>query len=384
MGLQLGRVTVDAMTRAPVSKRESWFYEVKWREQEASAGHVKDSESLISRQILSRRQPLLAEKAESELRALAKSEGLGIYDELIPKLEALSAGFINRAFLRMGWSPHLGERFTTRELAERLAVIPAHRRLFERLIGILAEEGVLKPEGDGWIVLKPLEVQSSDLQLEAEALKQQFPACSAELTLTARCAGRLDEVLRGTCDPLQLLFPGGDFDTADALYRTSPFARALNTAVRHVVVSATQDAPKDRMVRILEIGAGTGGTTSFLFPHLPAERTHYAFTDVSPLFLTRARDEFRDYPFASFELLDIEKSPGSAGIRRTSVRRDYRRECLARHARSPRSSREMRSACLPAGGLLILLEGTARQRWVDLTFGLTEGWWRFDDTSIAS
>jgi len=33
-------------------------------------------------------------------------------------------------------------------------------------------------------------------------------------------------------------------------------------------------------------------------------------------------------------------------------------------------------------GLLILLEGTGRQRWVDLTFGLTEGWWRFADTDL--
>jgi hypothetical protein len=28
------------------------------------------------------------------------------------------------------------------------------------------------------------------------------------------------------------------------------------------------------------------------------------------------------------------------------------------------------------------VEGTIRQRWVDLTFGLTEGWWRFDDTTL--
>ncbi len=40
------------------------------------------------------------------------------------------------------------------------------------------------------------------------------------------------------------------------------------------------------------------------------------------------------------------------------------------------------TSLLAPGGLLILLEGTGRQRWVDLTFGLTEGWWRFDDTTL--
>ena len=29
--------------------------------------------------------------------------------------------------------------------------------------------------------------------------------------------------------------------------------------------------------------------------------------------------------------------------------------------------------------MLVLLEGLRRLAWVDLTFGLLEGWWRFDD-----
>jgi microcystin synthetase protein McyG len=359
---------------------ESLFYEVEWREQPVSAGNAKDNEFVLSADFIPT-LGLLADRADRELGALAKSEGLGIYDRVIPKLEVLSGQFINRAFNRMRWSPLVGERFTTRELAKRLAVIPDHSRLFDRLIGILAEESVLRPEGDSWIVLKPLETQSSDLQLEAEKLKQEFPACAAEITLTARCGGRLDEVLRGFCEPLELLFPSGNFDTLDALYRTSPSARAWNTALRHILVDATQGAPKDRMVRILEIGAGTGGTTSFLFPHLPAERTSYTFTDLSHLFLTRARDEFRDYPFARFELLDIEKSPATQGFGDRTF--DVIIAANVLHA-----TRDLREAVgnavqlLARDGLLILLEGTARLRWVDLTFGLTEGWWRFDDAAL--
>ena len=32
----------------------------------------------------------------------------------------------------------------------------------------------------------------------------------------------------------------------------------------------------------------------------------------------------------------------------------------------------------------MLLEGTNAQRWVDLTFGLTEGWWRFTDRDLRT
>jgi acyl transferase domain-containing protein/SAM-dependent methyltransferase/acyl carrier protein len=380
VGLQLKRATGAAMKREPAAKSDRVFYELAWREQEPSASKAPDGGSHLTADFFPS-PGLLAERARTELRALAQSEKLDVYCELIPKLEALSAAFINQAFFRMGWSPLSGDCFTASALAERLAIIPAQRRLFERLIGILAEDGVLRSEGDGWIVLKPMQPQSSNLRSEAAVLKEQFPACSAEITLTARCAERLDEVLRGSCDPLQLLFPSGDFDTADALYRSSPFARALNTAMRHVVVGAMQESPKDRIIRILEIGAGTGGTTSFLFPYLPAERTRYTFSDVSPLFLTRARNEFRDYPFASFELLDIEKSPGAQGFGERAF--DLVIAANALHAtRDLRKSLRNATSLLAPGGLLVLLEASAQRRWVDLTFGLTEGWWRFDDATL--
>ena len=34
---------------------------------------------------------------------------------------------------------------------------------------------------------------------------------------------------------------------------------------------------------------------------------------------------------------------------------------------------------LADGGMLVLVEATERQLWLDITFGLTEGWWRFAD-----
>ena len=33
-------------------------------------------------------------------------------------------------------------------------------------------------------------------------------------------------------------------------------------------------------------------------------------------------------------------------------------------------------------GLLVLVEGTGPQRWLDLIFGMLEGWWRFADKEL--
>ena len=382
LGLQLKRAPREAIARVAGLKDENWFYQIEWRRQQAAAIELKEA-AVSSPSEFIPIPGLLAEKARGDLSAISAAEGLSIYGALIEQLEDLSGAFICRAFLRMGWPYSSGDHFTTQELAGRLGIVSTQRRLFERLLGVLSEEGVLTRDGDRWIVRKCPELQFADLQSEAYRLKQEFPACSAEITLTARCADRLDEVLRGTCDPLQLLFPGGDFDTANALYRRSPFARALNTVVRQVLVAATEKAPKNRPIRILEVGAGTGGTTSFLLPHLSAERTQYVFSDVSPLFLARARDEFRNHPFVSYQLLDIEKPPGEQGFEEQSF--DVVIAANALHATCDlRTSLGYTVSLLASGGLLILLEATLRQRWVDLTFGMTDGWWRFQDATLRS
>src|SRR6185437_15913048 len=41
----------------------------------------------------------------------------------------------------------------------------------------------------------------------------------------------------------------------------------------------------------------------------------------------------------------------------------------------------VREALAP-GGVLLLVESTAARRWVDIVFGLTEGWWRFADQDL--
>ena len=37
---------------------------------------------------------------------------------------------------------------------------------------------------------------------------------------------------------------------------------------------------------------------------------------------------------------------------------------------------------LAPGGMLLMLEVAAPERWIDVTFGLTDGWWRFTDTAL--
>jgi SAM-dependent methyltransferase len=188
-------------------------------------------------------------------------------------------------------------------------------------------------------------------------------------------------VLRGEVDPLSLLLPGGSSELLEQMYSGTAAARAFNEVMQDAVRRVLADLPPNRRLSVLEIGAGTGGATSALLPILPAEQSDYLFTDVSPLFLTRAAERFAAYRFLRFGLLDIEQSPDEQGYGDEKFDIIVAANVLHATADLRRTLGHVR-ALLKPGGLLLLLEVTQSQMWVDLTFGLTDGWWRFQDSDL--
>ena len=121
-------------------------------------------------------------------------------------------------------------------------------------------------------------------------------------------------MLRGAQEPLELLFPGGDATEATQLYSDTPTARVLNGLLQRAVSSACAQLPAERGLRILEIGAGTGGTTAGLLPLLPADRSEYLFTDIGPTFLNKAQERFSVFPFVHYQPLNIEEAPAAQNL----------------------------------------------------------------------
>ena len=147
------------------------------------------------------------------------------------------------------------------------------------------------------------------------------------------------------------------------------------------MAAVIESLPPGRTLRVLEVGAGTGGSTAAILPALPPYRTEYLFTDLSRLFTTRAEEKFRDYPFVRYALLDIERSPLTQGIKPQYFDLIVASNVLHATRDLRETLRHIRELLVP-GGLLFLLEGTRPHLWVEVTFGLTEGWWRFADAAL--
>jgi ubiquinone/menaquinone biosynthesis C-methylase UbiE len=141
-------------------------------------------------------------------------------------------------------------------------------------------------------------------------------------------------------------------------------------------------AHKNPELSILEIGAGTGGTTHDVVSALSAEEgaphsfSNYTFTDIGSAFCQKAEEDFAQYKSSmTFKVLDIEQDPSTQGfvegsydvIIATSVLHatQYMNETL-------KNTKKL----LKPGGKLCLIEPTNPMMWIGLIFGCLSGWWR--------
>ena len=348
-----------------------WLYKVQWYHQPRFGRVLPPDYLLKPSEVEQKLEPLVAE--------LFAQKDLTTYGEIIAKLEKLSLDYVIRALVKLGWPYQIGEKFLTEEAAQRLGIIPIHHRLFKRMLQMLAEVGNLEFDGQKWQVTKPWSVVNPEETIPT--LLRQYPQAETEITLLDRCASKLSGVLRGAIDPVQLVFPQGDLTTATKLYQESPSARIMNTLVQQSITSALSNLPSDRGVRILEIGAGTGGTSSYILPQLNPKQTEYVFTDIGALFTTKAEEKFKDYSFIRYQTLDIEVDPKNQGFKPHQYDVIIAANVLHATETLSQTLKHIRQLLAP-GGLLVLWEATSRQRWLDLIFGLLEGWWRFQDQNI--
>jgi SAM-dependent methyltransferase len=269
-----------------------------------------------------------------------------------------------------------GERRGLDGILSVAGIKPTYRHLVRRWLNHMVEAHLLERESEEFTAAAPLaDPQLATLWREAEAL---FADNLPLFDYIRHCGALVGKVLRGEESPLETLFPGGSPDLARGLYERSATMRYINGVAAAVFGTLGDLVPAGRALRVMEVGAGTGGTTSALLPVLDAGRTRYVFTDVSELFLDRARERFADYSFIEYGLYDLEKSPAEQGYAAGSFDVIVSANCVHASIDLRRSLKDLRGMLAP-GGLLVLVESTVHMSWFDMTTGLIEGWQHFRD-----
>lgn len=371
-GLHLKRADASALLQATAGGIGNLLYRIDWQPVADAARIAQPTPDFPT-------PDAIGARVQSNLEPLCDLHGVGIYEQLSADLDILCASYVVDAFHKLGWSFDVARQTDIDELLSELNIEERHRRLLERLLDILCEEGVLTRSGDAWTVSKAPDLERSAPL--AQRLLEKYAGCNSELRWTQACGDKLAEALRGDADPHELLFPAGDMTLATEVYSNTPIAKLFNGLTAEAIASIVAGQPRDQRLNVLEIGAGTGATTEVLLKGLPTERAHYTFSDIGPAFVNQARRRFVDHSNAEFKILDIERDPQEQEF--TAGQFDVIVASNVLHATADlRQTIDRVANLLAPGGLLVMLEVTALQRWFDLTVGLTPGWWQFADTDL--
>ena len=256
--------------------------------------------------------------------------------------------------------------------------LPRHEKLVRQLYSVL-EDGRLISAAKSGFVRTDILVDTTLAETLYQAIIPRYSESANVHELVKVIGSELAPCLTGEKDARQLIF--GDRKNKHALedmYANWPLLRTPTLVLGDFLLKAFTDATGSGKFRILEVGAGTGGTTKYIVELLQSYGIpfEYTFTDISSSLVSSARKTFKDVEEMRFELLDIEKPPiaDHQGAYHVIIATN----CIHATRNLDVSLRHLRQM-LRDDGALTLVEITQNMFWLDIVVGLFEGWWLFED-----
>ncbi|MBB1257455.1 non-ribosomal peptide synthetase [Streptomyces alkaliterrae] len=323
--------------------------------------------------------PAPADPADHAVDPTLRPEVLAAADEVrdgvdVAKVVEFAAVLDDAALRRMvdvlrreGVWPDTATRHSTSEIMRLAGVAPKHERLVRRWLAACVENGYLDRAEDGTFGCPRL-VSPEDVEQAWAEVDRLLPEANDRPELVdyfKLAAAHLPELMRDERDPLRMLFPEGDLSIHEAAYMEGFLSRYLNRLATSTVLGVARRNASGRPLRVLEVGAGVGGTSVDTIPALDGENVRYTFSDVSQFFLNKAGERFADRPWVDYALFDFNEPFREQGVRPNSVDVILCGNVM-HYAKDARAVlRRMREALVP-GGWLVFIE-TTRDNYQILT-----------------
>jgi NADPH:quinone reductase-like Zn-dependent oxidoreductase/SAM-dependent methyltransferase/acyl carrier protein len=317
----------------------------------------------------------LRDAAQGALDDVLATRGRERLKSAIAAQDDLAAVLLCAGLRQMGVM--VGANFTS----DSLRIAAPMRPVFDQLMLKLQTRGLIESSESGY---QPSPAFAAAAESANEAQRQfitQHPGHLPEAQLVAGNCAQLSPILRGEKDAVQVLFAGAGAELLDQFYGDGLLTSHWLAAITAAVQEAAHALPEGRGLRILEVGAGTGGLSAQVLSALERGLHSYTFTDVSAAFFPGAHQKLANFPEVETKIFDLEKSATEQGFEIGSF--DFIIGTNVLHAVADiRASLRNLYDLLAPGGSLVFMDVATPQLWTETVFGLTSGWWRFNDRDL--
>ncbi|KAL8805875.1 MAG: hypothetical protein Q9182_001656 [Xanthomendoza sp. 2 TL-2023] len=210
---------------------------------------------------------------------------------------------------------------------------------------------------------------------EVKQLVRKVQGFGDEGKMLVRMGYNLPAILSGAAQPLPLML---EDDLLSSFYHNDSLSRCYIQMGKFLQLQGL----KNPTMAILEIGAGTGGTTVSVLEALSRPRAEdgfmfksYDFTDISSGFFDKAQSLLERWKGSvNYKRLDIEKRPSIQGFAPGSYDMVIASNVLHATRDIENTIGNVRELLKP-GGKFVLLEITKLQAHLNVSFGGLPGWW---------
>lgn len=268
---------------------------------------------------------------------------------------------------------------------------PLYERWFKESLAVLQQKGFLKLDGDGRTIEDKYVWGLGSVWKEWEQRSHEWlkhPDVKDKAVLIDTTLRALPAILTGKQLATDSMFPDSSMELVEGIYKRNFPAFYFNEVLAEVVAAYLQarlEQDSSARIRILEIGAGTGGTSEVVLEKLKPYAEHveeYAYTDISRAFLIHAETQYGPkYQYLKYHILTVESPIAEQGIDAGGYDLVIATNVL--HAtKDIRNTLRNAKAALQKHGLLVVNEISTNDFWMHLTFGLLHGWWLYTDSEL--
>jgi polyketide synthase PksM len=266
-----------------------------------------------------------------------------------------------------------------------------YEKWLKEMVRLFAKIGFLQETENGWLAIDSVPTDIQPIWEEWNCQKPiwaKYTALKAQSTLVEEVVKVLPDIIRREILATEILFPNSSLELMEAVYKSNVTGHYFNELLANCVAAYVQEAVSihpDKKIRIIEIGAGTGGTSEVVLEKLKPLGEYieeYCYTDISQAFLLHAQNQYAEgNPFLTCKLFNLEMPLENQNVQQGSYDIAIAANCL--HTTTDISvSIENAKAVLKKNGLLVLNEMNGNDLFSHLIFGMLEGWWLYKDSEL--